>query len=65
MSQEYGTEGASIAWQMVGEEEQTDPASWKLYTSPINIQKGKLIHAIAHRIGYKRSNKVVFAPTTK
>lgn len=51
------TQGASIAFRWV----EGDSSRWRLYTGPIRLRKGlNQIHAIAERIGYRRSDEVSF-----
>lgn len=51
------TKGASIAY--IISDKQNDKldlnSPWKLYTQPVKLNKGQLIHTIAQRIGYQES----------
>ena len=51
------TEGASIGYQIL------DPDSalsktWEVYTESLKVPEGKILHAIAHRVGYKPSEVI-------
>ncbi|MFS4466897.1 sulfatase-like hydrolase/transferase [Maribacter sp. 2210JD10-5] len=49
------TEGASIGYRFITDDEKNP--SWKVYHKPIKIHQGDMIQAIAHRLGYKRSQE--------
>jgi len=52
------TEGASIGYQLLADGE--EPAqSWEVYTGPVEVVENRVLHVIAHRIGYKPSDVVV------
>ena len=57
VSIESGTKGASIGYKILvsGTEE---PASWEVYQDPFTIAEGSTLKAVAHRIGFKRSEVV-------
>ncbi len=63
ISIQCATEGASIGYKIVMQG--TDPVkkSWLVYSKPFKPIKNSKIIAIAHRIGYKRSNEVIQAKT--
>lgn len=54
------TPGASIAYLIVDEkiEDLNFDLKWKLYTEPIEIENGKILYALAQRIGYRESKKI-------
>ncbi len=45
------TRGASIGYQLLGSGE-SPGENWQLYSSPIQLDEGLQIHAIAHRLGF-------------
>ncbi|MFC2125222.1 sulfatase-like hydrolase/transferase [Bacteroidota bacterium] len=47
------TNGASIGFKII--REGTEPASWDVYTEPIEVNPGDIVKVIAHRIGYEPS----------
>lgn len=47
------TDGASIGYRFINGQPQNN---WFIYTKPIKIEEGIKLEAVAHRIGYKRSN---------
>lgn len=51
------TKGSSIAYLVTDSADQkiTFNSGWKLYTHKIPVQKGKYLHAISQRIGFKNS----------
>ncbi len=51
------TKGASIAYLISdkAKEKLNFNSAWKLYSTPISVEKGKFLYTIAHRIGYKAS----------
>ncbi|MEM9722025.1 MAG: sulfatase-like hydrolase/transferase [Bacteroidota bacterium] len=51
------TEGASIGYQFLAPEEEPSK-TWEVYIEPVKIPNGKILHAIAHRVGYKPSEVV-------
>ncbi|PCI08415.1 MAG: sulfatase [Flavobacteriaceae bacterium] len=55
------TEGASIAYKIADnpDEKFNYNDHWKLYSKPINIEKGKYLYTISERIGYKESEVVL------
>jgi hypothetical protein len=55
-------EGATIAYQLVpvGESVSQNWADWKIYSSPLLVPDSLILHAIAHRIGYKESKLAAF-----
>jgi len=50
------TDGASIGWRKRGEE------SWRVYTQPVNVAGDQAYEAVAHRIGFKRSDVTPISP---
>jgi len=50
------TPGASIAYRISGEAK----TGWKLYTKPVLLRPGQILHAKACRIGFRDSNEVKF-----
>ena len=50
------TAGASIAYRISGEAK----TGWKLYTKPVLLRPGQILHAKACRIGFRDSNEVKF-----
>lgn len=48
------TDGASIAYQILGQKEEAGKV-WQVYQEPFRIKGKQRVVAIAHRIGYKRS----------
>lgn len=52
------TEGASIGYRIM-DEHNKDTDNWKVYTKPFRISKGAKVIAVAHRIGYQRSQEIV------
>ena len=56
------TEGASIGYRLL-HEERGKTASWKVYNGAIEISAGSKLEAIAHRLGYQRSEVVQFEPS--
>ncbi|VAW12733.1 Sulfatase [hydrothermal vent metagenome] len=53
------TEGASIGYKILSPGTDPSKKSWKVYSKPFKPIKNSNIIAIAHRIGYKRSNEIV------
>ena len=53
------TEGASIGYKILMPGDDPDNKSWSIYNKPIVLTNNSEIIAIAHRIGYKRSNEVL------
>ena len=51
------TRGASIGYQVLDEGEEAGER-WEVYMKPLEVPDGKRLLAIAHRIGYKRSEIV-------
>lgn len=51
------TTGASIGYQVLDEGEESGER-WEVYMGPIEVAEGKKLIAVAHRIGYKRSEIV-------
>ncbi|WP_250149165.1 sulfatase [Flagellimonas sp. 389] len=51
---ECGTEGASIGYKIIGEEDK-EPKSWNVYQRPFKIEEGSGLLVKAHRIGFKPS----------
>ncbi len=51
------TAGASLGYQLLDPEEGVSD-TWEVYMDPIEIPEGKVLHAIAHRVGYKVSEVV-------
>jgi len=51
------TDGASIGYQMLEDGEEAGER-WEVYMEPIEVAKGIRLVAVAHRIGYKRSEIV-------
>jgi hypothetical protein len=50
-----------VSWGYIISSEEFDPdlnSGWKLYTSPINLEKGAFLYVIATRLGYKDSEIV-------
>ncbi|MBX2816032.1 MAG: sulfatase [Saprospiraceae bacterium] len=54
------TEGASIGYRFVGEEQPSQ--GWRLYTGPIMLRNNAPVEVIAHRIGYAPSSPVMLQP---
>lgn len=54
------TEGASIGYKLYSSDEDPETMSWSVYTEPFTISDGQQLQAIAHRIGYRRSEVVGF-----
>ncbi len=52
------TEGASIAYQIKNEQGEEVFDHWQVYSTPLSLQQGQTLVAIAERIGYKRSREV-------
>lgn len=52
------TPGASLGYQILEAGEETGQ-TWEVYVDPVIIPDGKVLHAIAHRVGYKPSEVVV------
>ena len=50
------TEGASIGYQLPGDE------AWRVYTGPFDAPPGGTITAVAHRIGWKPSQRATLTP---
>ena len=53
------TEGASIGYKIIMPGADPEKKSWKVYSKPFKPMENSNIIAIAHRIGYKRSNEIV------
>lgn len=53
------TEGASIGYQVLDESNQKLD-SWTVYNKPFTISAGQKVIAVAHRIGFRKSNEVIF-----
>ncbi len=53
------TEGASIGYRVIDKTNQL-PYTWKVYNQPVKIDKSNTIVAMAHRIGFKRSEAKSF-----
>jgi len=51
------TEGASIGYQVLNEGEELG-ATWQIYQSPLTVNEGQKILAIAHRIGFIPSSTI-------
>ena len=51
------TKGASIGYQIIGKEEEEGKV-WEVYTDSFEVPKGKKLITIAHRIGFKASERV-------
>ena len=51
------TEGASIGYQLVPEGD-VPGKRWMLYTSPVQLEEGYALVAVAHRIGYVQSETI-------
>lgn len=54
------TPGASISWQITGQDGKADEKLWNLYTHAIKLSKGETLAAVAERIGYKSSEIKTF-----
>jgi arylsulfatase A-like enzyme len=54
------TPGASISWQIIGQDGKADEKHWNLYTQAIKLSKGETLAAVAERIGYKSSEIKTF-----
>lgn len=54
------TEGASIAYRIGGDPE--DKTGWLLYARSISLKAGEVLYAQACRIGFRRSDLMVFRP---
>jgi N-sulfoglucosamine sulfohydrolase len=52
------TVGSSIVYRITGDGQTDSP--WKLYTEPVRLKPGKVLHAKACRIGFKDSKQVRF-----
>ena len=53
------TVGASIGYQVLGIDD--EPGNhWRVYVEPVSLEPGFRVSAIAHRIGYRPSETVVF-----
>ena len=50
------THGASIGWRKRGE------PSWRVYTQSVNVGGDQAYEAVAHRIGFKRSDVTPISP---
>ena len=53
------TEGANISYRRLADTE--PPQTWQIYEEPLLLESGDRIEAIAHRIGFKASQSVVFS----
>ena len=51
------TPGASIGWRWKGE------AGWRPFSEPFQLESGKTLQAIAHRIGFRPSAVVEYNPS--
>jgi N-sulfoglucosamine sulfohydrolase len=52
------TRGASIAWRIGGDPK--SPVGWRLYTAPVPLEPGEVLHARACRIGFRDSGIAAF-----
>ena len=52
------TEGASIGYKILSKDKDPTTMPWEVFTKPFEIAGDQSVVAIAHRIGYKRSNEV-------
>ena len=52
------TNGASIGYKVISMDTDPDKITWSVYTNSFEITGDQSVVAIAHRIGYKRSNEV-------
>lgn len=53
------TEGASIGYKLVNKAGETSKG-WMIYEAPFMLQEGNSLQVQAHRIGFKKSEEVVF-----
>jgi arylsulfatase A-like enzyme len=59
------TTGASIGYKIAENDENLDQIPWQVYTHPIKTPEKKNTIAIAHRIGYHRSDTVIYKNVTE
>jgi len=52
------TEGAAIAYKLVSPDDNEDEIGWEIYTEPLHVEEGMKLKAVAHRIGFLRSEVV-------
>ncbi len=52
------TGGATIAYKIYTAETEKDKLSWQLYREPVALEEGQILTAVAHRIGFLRSQEV-------
>ena len=52
------TGGATIAYKIYTAETEKDKLSWQLYREPVALEQGQTLTAVAHRIGFLRSQEV-------
>ncbi|MEJ2006431.1 MAG: sulfatase, partial [Cyclobacteriaceae bacterium] len=50
------TEGASIAYKLISPGVSDEEITWKTYTGPVSVGQGQVLRAVAHRIGFLRSD---------
>ena len=55
---ESNTEGANIGYQILRGGESVS-ATWQVYQQPIRLQQDTTLIAMAHRIGFKPSERIV------
>ena len=53
------TPGASIGYKIIGQDSVV-PESWEIYDQPVVVESGQMILAVAHRLGYIRSEEINF-----
>lgn len=54
------TEGASIGFKILKNDDSTEFVNWQIYTEPLSLKKGEKLEVIAHRIGFKPSKTIQF-----
>jgi len=57
---ECATQGASIGYRISDKSSSHKDARWLVYDKPIQLPTGTKIEGIAHRLGYQRSDVVMF-----
>lgn len=55
------TKGASIGYKWIGPGDEADQIAWQVYSQPLKTVKGFTLLAVAHRIGYKKSEVVEYS----
>ena len=54
------TEGASIGYQILSSDDEVGD-TWCIYAAPFQIEEGAQVVAVAHRLGYLRSGRVILS----